>query len=459
VLTRTLLLCGVFLAFHPMVAQQQKRAIDDAYRNRTVDTICTLLKEKYVLTDRAAESAEALRLINRAGAYDSLGDPARFAERLTGDLQRVTGDRHNRVRLIEPSDIGERAESPLHHPVRLFRLQQKEHSGFSRLEWLEERIGYLEIRRFYPPAVARELLTGAMKFLSGASAIIIDLRENEGGTTDLLPLLSGYFLTYPTQLNSTYYRASDYLQESWIVRDLEGKRLTDVPLFLLTGRKTFSAAESFAYDMKARKRGMIVGDSTKGGAHSVDLFVLDDLLEMYLSTARDVNPVTGANWEGTGVVPDVLVPEACALDTALTLARKAAEQYGKARETRLRLAVDSMQGGMSRTESLFRAGKKVIGEAALDSVVRIGERAGLINEFFLDILAYNYLAERDEEIYYAILRKSAELFPRSAAAYESLAYAYFARGRKAEAIEYAKKALERDPDNRNAAHMIEQLQE
>lgn len=179
-LTRTLLLCGVFLAFHPMVAQQQKRAIDGAYRNRTVDTICTLLKEKYVLTDRAAESAGALRLINRAGAYDSLGDPARFAERLTEDLQRVTGDRHNRVRLIEPNDIDERAESSLHHPVRLFRLQQKEHSGFSRLEWLEERIGYLEIRRFYPPAVARELLTGAMKFLSDASAIIIDLRENEG---------------------------------------------------------------------------------------------------------------------------------------------------------------------------------------------------------------------------------------------------------------------------------------
>jgi hypothetical protein len=32
--------------------------------------------------------------------------------------------------------------------------------------------------------------------------------------------------------------------------------------------------------------------------------------------ARSVNPVTGTNWQGTGVVPDVAVPEAQARDTA-----------------------------------------------------------------------------------------------------------------------------------------------
>jgi C-terminal processing protease CtpA/Prc len=32
--------------------------------------------------------------------------------------------------------------------------------------------------------------------------------------------------------------------------------------------------------------------------------------------ARSVNPVTGTNWQGTGVVPDVAVPEAEAYDVA-----------------------------------------------------------------------------------------------------------------------------------------------
>ena len=32
--------------------------------------------------------------------------------------------------------------------------------------------------------------------------------------------------------------------------------------------------------------------------------------------ARSINPVTGTNWQGTGVVPDVAVPEAEAYDVA-----------------------------------------------------------------------------------------------------------------------------------------------
>jgi tetratricopeptide (TPR) repeat protein len=47
---------------------------------------------------------------------------------------------------------------------------------------------------------------------------------------------------------------------------------------------------------------------------------------------------------------------------------------------------------------------------------------------------------------------------RNTAAYESLAYAYIANGKKELALEYLKKTLELDPDNRNAAKMIKQLQ-
>ena len=32
--------------------------------------------------------------------------------------------------------------------------------------------------------------------------------------------------------------------------------------------------------------------------------------------ARSINPVTGTNWQGTGVVPDIAVPEAEAYDVA-----------------------------------------------------------------------------------------------------------------------------------------------
>ena len=89
-----------------------------------------------------------------------------------------------------------------------------------------------------------------MKFLGNANAIIIDLRENGGGSEDYL---SSYFLTYPTQLNSWYSREDDFLTEYWTFQDIGVKRLVDVPLFILTSKRTFSASESFAYDMKVRK--------------------------------------------------------------------------------------------------------------------------------------------------------------------------------------------------------------
>jgi tetratricopeptide (TPR) repeat protein len=457
ILTR-ITLCLVCICFASAICRQTKGAIDRSYRDRTIDTVSILIERNYVFLDKGKACASQLQFRKRTGVYDSLTDLSRFAKRLTEDLQAMTGDKHILVRQVLPSDLGESTESALHHPVRLFRLQNRENTGFFRLEWLDGSIGYMDIRRFYSPAVAREMLAAAMKFLSHADAIIIDVRENQGGAGELLSLFCGYFFPYPLQLNGEYYRREEYLQEFWIARAVEGERLTNVPLFVLTSRKTFSAAESFAYDMKVRKRATLVGDSTKGGAHSVDLFRIDDRLECYLSTSRAVNPVTGENWEGTGVVPDVHVPATSALDTALSLARRAAEEYGRTKEGKLKQAVDEMQVHLQRAETLFREGNHRPAEAALDSLFRIGSNAGLVNEFFVDVLAYNYTSAKDEPILYAILRKSIELFPRSSTAYESLGVAYFRNGKGAEAIPYLRKTLELDPDNRNASRMISQIQ-
>jgi C-terminal processing protease CtpA/Prc len=43
-------------------------------------------------------------------------------------------------------------------------------------------------------------------------------------------------------------------------------------------------------------------------------------LEATISVARAVSPVTGGNWEGTGVVPDIEVPAGRARDRAYRLA-------------------------------------------------------------------------------------------------------------------------------------------
>jgi C-terminal processing protease CtpA/Prc len=51
-------------------------------------------------------------------------------------------------------------------------------------------------------------------------------------------------------------------------------------------------------------------------------------IELRLPVARSINPVTGGNWEGVGVQPDISVPAPDALDVA----RKAALEMAHALE-------------------------------------------------------------------------------------------------------------------------------
>ena len=422
--------------YHSIAIAQPGDVMDDQYKITILQQIDSLLAAKYVLPDEAKAYADEFKQKYERGEYESLTEANKFAGQVTDDLRRITKDKHINFRVIEASDMGENPESTLHHPVRYHRMGIKENQGFSKLEWLEGNIGYLDIRRFYYFSDSKDLVAGAMKFLANADAIIIDIRENGGGSGDYL---SSYFLAYPTQLNSWYSREEDFLEEYWTSKETGMKSLTDVPVFLLTSKRTFSASESFAYDMKVRGRATIVGDSTRGGAHSVDLFKIDKRFEIYIPTSRAINPLTGGNWEGTGIIPDINVPAETALDTAIVLARQAGAEFAKAREVKIKSAVEEMQNYMDRAEIYFSENKTGIGQAALDSVFRIANKQQLINEFFIDVLAYNYFDPAHEQILYAILKKKIEFFPASPGAYESLGYAYYKNHKKEPALPILKK--------------------
>ncbi len=75
-------------------------------------------------------------------------------------------------------------------------------------------------------------------------------------------------------------------------------------------------AAAVTEDLQQLKRATIVGERTRGGAHAREGFRVHPHLEATISVARAVNPVTGTNWEGTGVTPDVEVPADQARDWA-----------------------------------------------------------------------------------------------------------------------------------------------
>jgi hypothetical protein len=86
---------------------------------------------------------------------------------------------------------------------------------------------------------------------------------------------------------------------------------------LLTSKSTLSAGESFVYNLQALKRATLVGESTAGGANAAGVVPLSAGLALMLSGGRTQHAITGTNWEGTGVKPDIVTPSADSLRAAL----------------------------------------------------------------------------------------------------------------------------------------------
>jgi C-terminal processing protease CtpA/Prc len=136
--------------------------------------------------------------------------------------------------------------------------------------------------------------------------IIIDLRKCSGGYPGMVSLVSSYFLgEEPLLLGSIHWRDDDTIQQYWTLPYVPGRRLDDKPLYILVNKETFSAGEGFAYDMQARKRGIIIGEQTDGGAHPGASYRLQQHFEAFIPIGCPTHPITKRNWEGLGVTPDV----------------------------------------------------------------------------------------------------------------------------------------------------------
>jgi len=450
-----LIVCLLAVNFSGAGAQKIESLAEKSYRDGVLRKVADLVESKYVLADKAKGFADAFRARCAAGAYASIVEPKAFAEKVNRDLMAITGDKHTNFRVLTPSAAGEAPQSRLHHSIRYYRLRQKENTGFFKVDWLEPGIGYLELRRFYSFDQAKDMILAAMKLLSASRALIIDVRENGGGSGDYL---SSFFLPYPTALTGSYSRQADELTENQTRSDIGLKPLTEIPVVILIGPRTFSAAEAFAYDMQSKKRAVLVGEPSGGGGHSVDVFRIDDQFEFYISTERGVSPVTGGNWEGTGVIPDVRASAGEIMNKALELARKAAEEYGRTLEAAETKAVAAMQADLDRAEAFFKENRAAEGGAALDSLFRTAAEAGLLSEFFMVVLAYEYRSDPKDPMLLSISRKMVELYPGSVDALAWLANMYNEKGEKEPALRCYRKMLELIPGHPDAVRMINKLE-
>ena len=284
-----------------------------------------LLRANYVFPDQAERAATAIEAKLEAGEYDHL-DEITLTERLTRDLQEITGDKHLRVVLGGGPGPGPHRQQvpepkePEDHETRRLAMRRRgrlDNFGIRRVERLDGNVGYLDVRRVAMPANAGPAIGAAMELVAGTYALILDLRQNHGGSPEGVVVWCSYLLDErPTHLNDIFHADTGETRQFWALPYVPGTRYTDRPVYVLTSGRTFSGGEDFAYTLQALGRATVVGETTGGGAHPTRGFPISAAVHIGIPFARSINPVTGTNWQGTGVVPDVTVPEAQARDTA-----------------------------------------------------------------------------------------------------------------------------------------------
>ena len=148
-----------------------------------------------------------------------------------------------------------------------------------------------------------------MASVQDAAAIVFDLRGNRGGDGEMVEKIETYLFAKPTHIMSSIRRGGPEQTrgpaETWTTTNELSETMSSIPVFILVGGLTASAAEAFAFGLKHAERAMVIGQPTAGAGHRVTYERLPHGFALGLPVAAAISPKTGKGWEGIGVIPDM----------------------------------------------------------------------------------------------------------------------------------------------------------
>jgi tetratricopeptide (TPR) repeat protein len=426
-------------------------------RRTVVEKMIPLLKDNYVFPEVGIKMGNHVNTLLKKGAFKAITDREEFAGRLTKELRSISHDKHIRVRTTQPRTVQREQKDPLlAWHLRQMR-EKKSNIGFKTVKVMDGNVGYLDFRYFSSNPLGKNVLAAAMAFLENTDAVIVDMRKNGGGSPAMVQLVCSYFFDKRVHLNSLYWRKGNITQEYWTLDKVDGKKRPEVPLFVLTSKRTFSGAEEFCYNMLTRKRATLVGEVTGGGAHPGGSFPITDRFRVSIPGGRAINPVTKTNWEGTGVKPDIQIDAEKALDKAHELAKKAANDFREKKVKTLTQKTGTLINQWEKAVELFSSNQDKPTKDQLYQILKKGLDSYLLNEDLVNNLGYTYLGQKKFELAIAVFTFNVKAFPKSFNVYDSLGEAYMEKGDNVQAITFYKKSLDINPNNANGRAMLEKL--
>ena len=296
-----------------------------------------ILAANYVLPDMRPKLDAALAKGLASGRYD-VSDPAELATRINADLASVAHDKHLGMHYdpreqaglaARPAWAGADDAPPSADDIR--QAAQFNH-GITELKVLPGNIRYMNYQGFiWAGPKTAEALDNAMRFLRDGDAIIIDLRQNGGGSPEAVQYLVSHFLD-PNRKIVTFYMRGDPASPLSSLASLPAGRMVGKPLYVLTSGMTASAAEEFTGHIDGFKLGEVIGETTAGAGYRNEFFPVAGGYVISVSVGRAVLASTGKDWEGVGIAPSAKVEQGKALDLAQAHALRRLAQSAPADE-------------------------------------------------------------------------------------------------------------------------------
>jgi carboxyl-terminal processing protease len=174
----------------------------------------------------------------------------------------------------------------------------------------------------------------------GATAIILDLRNNPGG-------LLGESITVASQFLKSGVVLQEKNAQGVIRNDVvrPGGIATDIPMVVLINQGTASAAEIVSGALQDAGRATLIGTTTFGTGTVLTPFTLSGNSELLLATQEWLTPKGRVIWH-TGIAPDqevTLDPNAHGL-FPVTAASFTAEQINTTLDTQFQAAIKQLTG-------------------------------------------------------------------------------------------------------------------
>jgi tetratricopeptide (TPR) repeat protein len=179
-------------------------------------------------------------------------------------------------------------------------------------------------------------------------------------------------------------------------------------LYILTSKKTFSAAEAFTYTLKHYNKAIVVGETTKGGANRTKRINLNDNFSISVPYIKAIHPVTKTNWEGKGVEPTIKTSKKDAFVIAY---------------------IDAINKTVKRNKSRILNG-----------------------------IGYTFIQEKSIDNAIKVFQENAKLFPKDANSWDSLGEAYLIKHDKENSLKAYKKALELNSSLKSVQKKIQKLE-